>query len=416
VSQTDIPVASTGELAVAFHGDSVSGCGAHGLCGYSGQVIVNPGSDATILVIKLSRHHRVSYQAVLALGVGQQQPLTLSHVARSAGGGQVGLCADAGQPLVASTVGAGTRFVTLSLMQADGSLLTTRCAGPPDGDVASAAPRLTIPIGSLLRGNERLSLSGQGTFAAHGFAGTVNSTIVLHLGRPMGQNQISSSSAFPKGTKVQKMRSVTETLSLVRAAGSLDAAVSGATDPNICQLLDSCGLHGTLALSPDLRGADAQLTATGLATRPFRDFLAALGLAHGGRASGIDVSGGIFSSKQGSIAEDLAQSGTCTDATALGSAGVDLTARGPTVFSSFTESAPSLRTRCPGPLLGMSNGTLASATFPRRLLARRSFTIDLTPIRSFQDDGFFGSLSGRLSVTVRTHGRLRQQFFTEPVG
>jgi hypothetical protein len=379
-------------------------------------VIVRPGSSATISVTKLSRHHRVSYQAVLILGIGQQQPVTFAHVDRSADGRQVGLRADAGQPLIGPVFSTGSRSLTLSMIDAAGALLATRCAGPLDGDVASAAPRLRISARSLLRGNARLSLTGQGTFAANGFAGTVNSTIVLHLGRPIGQNQSSSGSAFPKGTKVQKMRSVTETLSLVRAGSSLAAAVNGTADPNICELLDSCGVHGTFALAPNLRGADALLTATGPTTRPLRDFLKALGLRRGGRISGIDVSGGIYWSKSGSVAEDLTQSGTCADRAPLGPGGVNLIVQGASVLSSYSVFSGALRTRCPGPLLGTSDGTLASATFARRLLARRTFTIELLPARSFEDDGFFGSLSGRLSLTIRTHGRLSQQVFTEPVG
>jgi hypothetical protein len=416
VSQTNIPVSTPGELAVAFHGDSASGCDAHGLCSYSGRVVVHPGSAGTISVLKLVRHRRASYLATLFFGGDPQQPLTFAHVDRSASGHQVGLCADTGQQFPGPTFSTGSGSVTLSILQAGSSLLLTRCAGPFDGDVAGAAPQLTIPVRSLLRGNARLNLSGNRAFAAHGFAGTVSSTIVLTLGRPSTQKLSNSVSGFPKGVKTQRMRQVTESLSLVHAAGSLAAAVSGATDPDICQLLDSCGLHGTFALTPNLRGADAQLTATGPATRPYRDFLTALGLAQGGRASGIDVVGGIFSSKSGSVAEDLTQSGTCTDTAPFGPGGVNLIVQGSSVFSSYSEFSGTLRTRCPGPLLGTSSGTLASATFARRLLARRSFTIDLTPIRSFQDDGFFGSLSGRLSLTIHTHGRLSQHVFTEPVG
>ena len=259
ISTVDVPVSATGQLEIDFHGDPQTGCVASGLCDYSGTVIVHPGSGD--LIFEKYRHgHSVDYAGLLSLGF--EDGYTVAHVDRANG---AGVCADEQQTYKSSEVSVRAGIATLSLLQPGGAMVATRCAGPVDGDLAGAARRLALPIRSLLRGQARLSLSGQASFAAHGFAGTVTSTVTLRLRRPETQNvSSSSSSSFPAGIKTERVRAVTERLSAVAARGTITALLGGTTDATECELLDSCGLAGTLTLSPRF----AQISGSLLRERP----------------------------------------------------------------------------------------------------------------------------------------------------
>ena len=124
------------------------------------------------------------------------------------------MCADA-QPLSgggpSATIRGGT--LTIALLQAGGTLMSTRCAGPLDGDLAGASPKATISLRAALRGRTVVALQASNPFASNGFAGTVSSTLVLTLGKP---SRPSSGATFPPGIKTQRMRIVTERLSVAR--------------------------------------------------------------------------------------------------------------------------------------------------------------------------------------------------------
>ena len=91
---------------------------------------------------------------------------------------------------------------------------------------------------------------------------------------------------------MQRERIVFETLRLTGVGGRISEDVLGSTDPVVCRLLDSCGAAGTLTVAPRLtQGASAEIAATGPASRPYRDFLTALGLSRAGQASGIRSAG-----------------------------------------------------------------------------------------------------------------------------
>jgi hypothetical protein len=408
LSTTSIQATATGELAVSFHGDAASGCAAAGLCDYSGTVIVHPDA-ANIEVLKYRRGHAVGYEGSMFLDLAFGHGATLARVERAAPGGSPGVCVDGGQQpgAIALTIRRG--LVTLAPLQPGGTLVATRCAGPLDGDLAAAGPSVTVPLGSLLRGRSRVSLNGAHTFAAHGLAGTVSSTIVLRLQRP----QTGSGSGLPQGLKTERVRTVTEHLSLQRAAGTLMALLRGTTDPTECALLDSCSLQGTLTVSPSPHGVDASLSATGPANRPYRDFLAALGLSRVGNPRGIQTFGAINWSDTGAVVTRLTQPGACADSAPLVGGFVVLQLQGGTALASYSPLT-SPRTRCPGPMIGPSQ-TIASGRFPRRDFARRVFTITLNATPSLADDGYSGALRGHLALTLR-RGRLSERFFTQPAG
>jgi len=253
-----------------------------------------------------------------------------------------------------------------------------------------------------------INLSGTGAFAAHGFAGTVTSTLVLVLGKP---SKSSSQPQFPPGIKTTRIRTVSEHLTLSRITGDVSATIQGDANPLVCRLLDSCGLVGTLGLGDAASGFFGTVIANGPASRPYRDFLAALGLA-AGNPRGISVSlGEDWSMGQGTA--DLTQSGTCTDS-----------APGPLVFLDLLSNhgeltgaahVSSWRTRCPGPSLTNGNAPLLSAALPLRALRQRTFTIGLRPAGVLDDDGYTLSVHGHLSVVVR-RGRISQTVNTEPSG
>ncbi len=408
LSSTSIQASATGELAVSFHGDPASGCAAAGLCDYSGTVIVRPDS-VDIELLKYRRGHAVGYEGSMFLNLAFGQGSTLARVERAAVGGSPGVCADAGQQTGTIALSIKRGLVTLAPLQPGGTLLATRCAGPLDGDVVAAGPSVTVPLSSLLSGRARLSLSGAHTFAAHGLAGTVSSTIVLRLQRP----QTGSESGLPPGLRTERVRTVTEHLSLQSAGGSLMALLRGTADPTECALLDSCALRGTLTMSPSPHGVDASLSATGPANRPYRDFLAALGLSRVGNPRGIQTFGAINWRDTGTVVTRLTQSGACVDSGALGGGSVVLELQGGTALASYSPLTPP-RTRCPGPMIGPSQ-TVASGRLPSSDFARRVFTITLNAAPSLEDDGYSGTLRGHLALTLR-RGRLSQQFFTQPAG
>lgn len=404
ISATDIPVSTTGELVVSFHGDAATGCAASGLCGYSGTVLVRPGSG-DLFVEKLRHGRTTSYDGFLGLGLGSAQALTAARVERDGSGS----CADVSQLDLSPAMNIRAGVATLALLQPGGDVLATRCAGPVDADLAGTVPRVTTPLVSLLRGRMRFNLAGTQPFASHGFAGTVRSTIVLRLGRPQRQ---SSSSTFPPGIRTQKVRTVSERLQAGAAGGTLTALLAGTADATECGLLDSCGLAGTLTLAPSFDGLSGSLQAIGPAKRPYRDFLAALGRGPG-NPRGIQVFGEIGWSQGGTVTEDITQAGTCTDSAVLGAGGIILAPRGSGLVASYRPVAAP-RTRCPGPIVAPGQA-LATGTLARADLRRRTLTLNLSAAPAFQDDGYSATISGHFAFSFR-RGPLTQQVTTQPTG
>ena len=336
-----------GQVTVAFHGDAATGCAAAGLCGYSGTIVFRSRSG-DLSVETYRRQGRIGRLDFLSLGPGLDGYTTVSEVERSVAGQPAGLCADA-QPSSRGGPSATIRgrTVTISLLQPGGSLLSTRCAGPLDGDLAGAGPKATISLPAALRGRTVIPLQASNPFASHGFAGTVSSTLVLTLGKP---SRPSSGASFPPGIKTERMRIVIERLSVARLAGQLSGSVQGTPDPIVCRLLDSCGISGTLGLTlPGAGGAVGELIATGPANLPYGEFLTALGQIRSGTRRGITVVGSVAWTKAGSVNANLTQPNACSDAAPLGQLFVSLLPAGG-VSGGYFGSTP-WRTRCLGPMV-----------------------------------------------------------------
>jgi hypothetical protein len=404
VSETNISARVQGELVVTFHGDAAAGCAARGVCSYSGTIVARPRSGQ-VGVVTYRRQGQTGHLVFVSLGSPEDAYPTSARVTRSVGGATAGTCADAQSPFFSGQDSASIHgaSVTIRLLAPRGVLLQTRCAGPTDGDLAAASPVTTIRLARLLRGGIALDLTGSRTFANHGFAGTINSTLTVKLGKPNSQPV---NPTFPPDIKTHRVRTVIEQLRVVRVRGGFTATVRGTGNPIVCGLLDSCGLRGTLSLTGPLHDVSAQLIATGPARRPYADFLAALGLSRTGRARGIGVFGSVNWLQD--VRSDVSQAGNvCTDTAPSGGIAVPLGIGGP--IGGFTGP---WRTRCPGPSLDNAR-LLLSAPLTRSQLGHRRFTIHVGGKGTSSDDGYTIRSHGRLSLVLR-RGRVTQQVTAEP--
>ncbi|MGN6869678.1 MAG: hypothetical protein ACTHMY_14900 [Solirubrobacteraceae bacterium] len=407
VSQTMIPARLRGELVVDFHGDAAAGCATYGLCAYSGTIVVRP-RDAEVSFFTVRRGGRIRHVVLLGLVPDPPDYITSARVQRSISGGPSVTCAD-GVPSSLAGQTAGVihgRSVTLRLLVKGGSLLQTRCAGPLDGDLSTGSSVATVPLSRLRHGRTSLDLSGASTFASHGFAGTISSTLTMTLGKPSSNP---TSGQLPPAVKIQRTRVLSENLRVLRVGGRLTATILGTREETVCGLLDSCGLSGTLSMSDVAHDASAQVTAIGAERRPYRDFLAALGLSRSGRSRGISVV--LQVNWTGAVRATVDQGAdTCTDAAATG--GVALASGfGVGGVGAFTGS---WRTRCPGPIFNPFNQVLI-ASFNRATLGHREFSVRVRAKGSPTDDGYVIVPHGRLSMLLR-RGRITQQVISAPAG
>jgi hypothetical protein len=409
LAQINVPGRVQGQLVVSFHGDSAAGCATWGLCAYSGTIVVHPQS-ADLVVVKYRGHGRIRQQAEFSLQSGNSGFLTVDQVQRSIPGQPAGECADAPATggLSDATTTVHGNSISIAVLNPGDSVLTTRCAGPLEADVAGAGPGATISLAAALRGHATIHLSGTHSFATHGFAGTVSSTLVVRLGKPQREPQ---NPPLPPRIGIRRERIVFEALRLTGVGGRVSEDVLGSTDPVVCRLLDSCGAAGTLTVAPLLTpGATAEIAATGPASRPYRDFLTALGLSRAGQASGISVGGAIALPSGGEVTADFTAPSACTDTATDGDLFVEgEKSRGVLRMSGGSSS---WRTRCPGPLVGEQQQLLSGAV-PISALARRTSTVVLHASGSLVDDGYSASLHGRLELHLR-RGRISQHVLVEP--
>jgi hypothetical protein len=407
---TSVDVNVTGSLVVTFHGDAASGCAFRGVCAYSGIVVWRPQQGSASLDIeKLRRHGRSSYAVTFYNSPNPYVgPPVFAAVRDTVPGQATGTCADDSSSSSYSALPVHGSLLTVAAFGGDSSLLSTRCAGPLAADLAPSLRTRVISIRSALRGHQRIDLSGVSSFAAGGFAGTVSSTLVLQLGDAHGNSPSGSS---PGG---RRLRVVTESLTLLHMTGVISAQVRDSADSNICALLDSCGVRGAITIQPRPGRSQGGLTAFGPAIRPYRDFLAALGLSRVGNPGGISVTGGIGWKSGGTLQSDLTQGGECRDTTALGSGDILFLPGARSVTARYV-AIDSLRVRCPGPELSPARGGdgLASTGFPIRRLAPGQFSIALPATRTLIDDGYTVQLTGALTLAIK-RGRPTERLIRLP--
>jgi hypothetical protein len=409
-AQIYMPMTVTGQVVVSFRGDPSSGCGAIGVCSYTGTVIWSPAGTGSLQIAKILSHKEISYVVFNSFGNGPTAETASARVQRTIAGRLAGSCADAEPQPGPSFITEHRGRFTFDLFERGGTVLATRCAGPIDDDLVAVGPRATLAVNGLISGDREIDLREQRSFAGHGFAGTMTSTVVLRLGKPRERN--GGGNSIPQGVPRTRERTVTERLSVGQVRGGVTESFRGTSDTDVCALLDSCGASGTIALRPTPRAPEASLYAIGSAKLPYSDFLVALGLRRGPLAKGIHLYGQVDWTDAGTAREQFSQSGLCSDATRLQQGSVSIEARGGSLTASYAPGSV-VDTRCPRPSTPRQYVSVLSGAAPLSRLAGGTFTLRLRRGSAITDDGYSGRTSGDLSITLR-RGRVTQQVFTEP--
>jgi hypothetical protein len=404
-SSTEVYGNITGGLVVRFAGDAATGCANKGLCG-SGGVIVwdagqGDGATVTLSINKQLQGHSTRYSANLDVTGGRVS----TSVVRSVPASSAGTCADVTDASSSTHRLATGRRIALRLFGSGSTILATRCAGPLDADLASVLPAPSLPVAAAIRGHRKIPLSGTWRFASGGFAGVVHSTLILHL-------QDTNTDTLPPPPKSTRGadRDVTEQLTLERVSGALTVSLAGAGDQDLCVTLDNCGLRGSLTFDPVPTSGSGELTAEGPARRPYRDFLAALGLSRRGNPRGIGTYG-FITFDGGSLSADF---GRCRDEMSPAPSQEILIVIRRRTASSALLTSPWQALRCGGPELAAGPYGVAGATttvsgsVPTRTLAQRTFTMTLSARGHISDDGYTGGEHGSIGLLIR-RGRITQQ-------
>jgi hypothetical protein len=419
VSQLAIPFRATGGLTVTFHGDPAAGCLAAGDCADSGTIFAPIPASGMVIVLALASHRRTSEQALAFPNPSfNSGPYTTSVVNRARPGTDPGRCTDATSSTGSLAVTVHRARVSVRLLTPGSHLLATRCAGPTDAGLAPVAPQVELSVGALRAGRRTVDLSGTRPFTSGGYAGTLSSTIVLHLGIPRRQ-RLNSGGQFPPGIPVVRERIVQARLTLTRVTGSLRADVTGAAAP-VCQPLDSCGLQETVALPAAATGAAGSLFVQARASSPLAAQRAALGLAGPPAAARaartLPVNGGVSFTDPGPVLVTATQDGTtCHGRGGPAQEDVQLAARSGRLIATL-ESLDLSRSGCPGPLLGSGSDPimLATGSVPLGALGHRTIPLRLRAATApVADDGYVIRLAGTATFTLR-RGRVSQTVLRAP--
>jgi hypothetical protein len=418
----------TGSVSVDFHGDTAAGCAATAMCDVSGTVTWNPTGSAQLLAFGYRRAGVRFESGFLAFGgPGAAAPSTSAHVRRTSAPGA--LCTDAlSDSLVLADFGSRRGSgLALSLMGVPdgfihGDNFQTRCAGPTAPDLATLVPTRLLTQRQLRHGHRVLDFSTERPFSGHGFAGTLRSSVKLHIGRAehLGASSLQGVPE-PPGRTVRRRR-LEVAYRIERVSGQVATSISGLADPDLCGPLDSCGLLGTMTTAPHASSGQAFIQATAPIRRSRHDLRQALGLAPGTPPRGISTSGGGFWGQAGTVTSSLSRAGTpaCDDAVALrggDSVSIAFTRHGARVaYGEGFGGQDLLRTRCPGPTTGdvTRYRPLATGTVPLRAFSARRVTLRLTTGGGFSSDGYRGSTRPDLTVVLR-RVRVSNHIDVEPV-
>ena len=145
ISETDLPVCTTGSVTVSFHGDRSAGCARHGVCEVSGTDVWQPGTaDLSVLAVRVNGRRRSL--ASISWDPGRR---LIGAATRSTPDGTTTVCRDtrpaatAGVTAITPKSGYGGS-VTVPLVGDGGVTLPTRCAGPLDVDLSAGPPGQTL--------------------------------------------------------------------------------------------------------------------------------------------------------------------------------------------------------------------------------------------------------------------------------
>ncbi|MGA2011454.1 MAG: hypothetical protein ABSH51_13135 [Solirubrobacteraceae bacterium] len=405
LSETDVPVCTTGAVTIQFRGTRSAGCAAAGLCGYAGTDSWEPGG-ADLIVLRISDHGR--RRTVGELAFNGDHPV-VSRVVEAGRRATTG-CTDARSSLTEAgnvpTLGAPARAVVTIRPLGGNGLLPTRCAGPLGADVARAGPVASLVVSRALAGATTTSLVGDRPFAGHGFTGTVDSTVVMTTGSP--GPPIPGVRAPARHRIVE--HEVTLTYRITALTGGIVARWQGPRLPG-CAALGACDSAGTVRIAPRAtRGESVRLVAYASARRSFTDLLSALGVSGGGDPRGVPVAGyGIWPARGAVSATFRQRGGRCAGTSALTSSLLTLSTRAGRLtiaYQPVSQADDVLRTRCPGPDLG--NGAAASVTVPVLINRQRAFTLRLDTPEVLRDAGYRIRLTPDLRLTLARTAIVRQ--------
>lgn len=406
----DIPVTASGVVSVDFHGDRAAGCEQAGLCDVSGTDTWDPGRSGALTVFG----NKQPEGGLLFFDVGAgQSSRTAARVRRTAPDGSVHTCSD-----VAADRGGGELQASGGQLVVDlGALLGTRCAGPVDADVAGLVPTARVSAQQLAAGRTSIDLTGERSFASHGLAGTLRSSVVLTLGAPGRPQQDGSPSR-----RGRKFRLATAEYAIESVTGHVGLAFGGLPAPELCAALDACDLSGTIDTSLAATGGRATLVAFGPGRLSRRQLLRKLGVARGGRTARRQAEGAGQWSGGGTLAAALSRAGApaCRDEASLPGGALQLAERGPRLTVSYLTgldpTGGGLPLRCGGPSdsdIGATNAP-ASGSVPSSILRRRRFAVHLGRGGSFAGEGYQGSSSADLTVVLRRR-RVSIRSFRVPI-
>jgi hypothetical protein len=410
VSEQSRPIQIDGALTVTFHGDAATGCAADGLCGYSGSVTWRPPASGQMIIVATRAHHHTSDSVELFLEGNGFPPDTgaTSATVQSTAGSPSGAatCLDATATGLALDLPVRHGLVEFGLGGASPALLSDRCAGPRDPQILSPLPAPSLTLAALRRDGTVVDLSTNRPFAADGFAGTIDSTIAIRLGRANRANRPVNVTSN-QGTRYAELTVDYR----VRASGSLLEHVTGSANPAACGPLGACGVTGTETITtPGATGSGA-LTLFARTTIPRRRLLAAAGLSGARPPRGVTGTSSVTWDGDGTSQIALGQGANQCRQAAPASRGYALLdashGRLDVSLLPFDQQPGPPISECPGPEDEAAT-TLASGELPLRALGRRSVSLVLRTGASFTDDGYSVRTDPDLTLTltrVATHAR-----------
>jgi hypothetical protein len=261
----------------------------------------------------------------------------------------------------------------------------THCGGPLPSDFLRGLPSRTLSLRELAKGRMRIDLSGATTFSAAGLTGTVTSTIAVRVAK---MRQAPFPFTQPRVPLSREDRALYIHYRIVRVSGAFGVNFRNVSAS--CAALDACGMTGGVhvQLGPGRGTAEAIVYEPGVTSSQL--LRRSIGLAPGAGDGGAQVTVfGSWSHAAGSISETVDRNGAvaCRDTARLPVEEFEISnfgARasaviGGTDMGVFAPNRDLLRTRCPGPIASdLYHGGLAYASFPTRLLGRRTLTLRLT--------------------------------------
>jgi hypothetical protein len=367
--------------------------------GESGTIVWTPGRRGQMTAAHgVDSDGKPAYQAYLGPTGGQ---ITAAQITR---GGR--LCSDRTSPdLEGAAVTSRRNGIELALAgngraTSGFSLTETNCGGPLSGSLAQVLRPVSINAAELKRGHFDIDLRTSGAFADGELKGTVESTLVAHVGRRQREPREDPSVERHR----RRYRTLEVDYRIERVSGTVAASFTGG---ELCEELASCdSTAGWLLRTPSGRGFVSSGTSMPVA-RPEVDLLTAAGLSKDGDARGIEFGGGGgWTTATATLKATSSGPGEqpCSDKRKVSGASLQFDRRGASMLvSAYTGFDAIDRTSCPGPGLNYdpARSLIATARVPVAAFARRRVTIHLKSGEPVETDGWRGATKPDLTLVLK---------------